>query len=96
MGRQMLSLTGPCLRLTQPLQQLISRLKRLFFLSEGADLSRCDTACRPGSCSAVGMPGMHAAVDVVGVPALDASAYGKSTELLQPMAVQPDHALRTG
>ena len=50
MGRQMLSLTGPCLRLTQPLLALITRLKRLFFLSEGADLSRCGVA----ACKALG------------------------------------------
>ena len=40
LSRQALGLTGPCIRLTQPMLLLIARLKRLFFLTEGADLSR--------------------------------------------------------
>ena len=32
--------TGPCVRLSPDLLQFMARLKRLFFLSEGQDLSR--------------------------------------------------------
>ena len=37
---KMVALTGTCVRLSHPMLHLMARLKRLFFLSEGQDLSR--------------------------------------------------------
>ena len=37
---KLVALTGPCVRLSPDLLHFMARLKRLFFLSEGQDLSR--------------------------------------------------------